>query len=1075
MNATPTPELWQRLKVLFEAALELPPERRAGFVQELGGADTLLREDLKALLKAHEEQSDWMDQPLVGRLDPDEAKDSLLAPGRVLLGRFEVVRHLGSGGMGDVYEAIDRDLGPGHGRIALKTVRRAIAENSAALARFKEEVVLARRVSGPHVCRIHELFVPVDTEAAGCCAFLTMEYLEGTTLADRLASLAETTGGALTLKDASAIAVQLCEALESIHQAGVIHRDLKPRNIMLCRSTGQSGLDSAGKDGAEKVVVTDFGLARVRARESANAETGLTRPGAVMGTPEYMAPEQLEGREASAATDIYALGLVLYEMVTGRQAFAASTPLGAAMRRAQRPTLASSLRREVPAAWDDVIRCCLEYEPERRFQSAREVMEELRKRRLVVWRFEQGQRIAVTPRGTMVAGALLVLLLAGTGWRWYRNSRYKPPPELALRWYERGRAALRQGSYLEATHALEQAIQVDSNFAMAHAGLAEALGELDFAQSAQREMLLASAPEQVRDLPELDRRYIEAVRRTLVRDYSAAAQNYEEILNALPEEPAERREAAYVDLGRAYERAGKVAETLAKYEQAARMTPDDPAPFLRMGILKSRTRDMVGAEADFETAEKIYAASSNREGEAEVAYQRGYAANEAAESEKAKTYLNESLKLAKEIGSVQLEARSLSQLSSLAYNDSHDDEAIADANQAIQLARDNGLEYWSTDGLMRLGNAYLDKEDFATAENYLQQSLRLATDNQHPRIEAAANLSLASLRGQQGKVEDEIRYAKAALPYYKDYGFMNAAAAAETLAVRGERSKGDLAAALADANALLALAQKTDSVLWEQRAEELIGSIDFEMDEFPSALKHFEKAFEASQQLHDSDPFQQVHKAYALVRLGRFADAKAALDMVAPEARKRNDLGEAAAHLRAQMELASDDPQGSLATVRQALASFPGIHTRIALELKEFEAVTEAESGQIGSAQKHVALMETLAEQDGGKQTVADARLAAAQVALLAKTPQLAISFIEAARPDFVTANRRDSIWRSLYVEAEARRAAGDVKGSADAAQKALDILDGIKQSWGDSAFNFYSSRPDYQRAMRELSKLRAT
>jgi hypothetical protein len=219
-----TPDLWRRLKPLFEQAIDLPEEERASFLDEACRGDELLRGELDALLRAHEQSADTLDRPLVL---PGLQRDSvdLLPAGHLIMGRFEIVRHLGSGGMGDVYEALDRDLGPGSGRIALKTVRRSIACDPAALARFKSEVVLARRVGGRHVCRIHELYVPSDAKAAGCRAFLTMEYLEGTTLADRLESLRQGADAALPIAEASSIAAQLCEALQTIHEAGVIHRD----------------------------------------------------------------------------------------------------------------------------------------------------------------------------------------------------------------------------------------------------------------------------------------------------------------------------------------------------------------------------------------------------------------------------------------------------------------------------------------------------------------------------------------------------------------------------------------------------------------------------------------------------------------------------------------------------------------------------------------------------------------------------------------------------------------------------------------------------------------------------------
>jgi tetratricopeptide (TPR) repeat protein len=191
-----------------------------------------------------------------------------------------------------------------------------------------------------------------------------MEYLEGVTLAERLER-----DGPLPLAEAEAIALQLCAAVQAIHDAGVIHRDIKSRNVML-----------APRKGATQVVMMDLGLARESA-VAPDGEEGLTVPGAVLGTPQYMAPEQFEGTQTTPATDIYALGVLLYEIATGKTPFRGATPMGMAVRRAKRPTPASSVREKLPRHWDAVINRCLEFDPELRYQSAKDVAEALRGRR----------------------------------------------------------------------------------------------------------------------------------------------------------------------------------------------------------------------------------------------------------------------------------------------------------------------------------------------------------------------------------------------------------------------------------------------------------------------------------------------------------------------------------------------------------------------------------------------------------------------------------------------------------------------------------------------------------------------
>jgi serine/threonine protein kinase/tetratricopeptide (TPR) repeat protein len=392
-----TPELYQRLKPLYEAALELPKDRRATYSVQACGDDQDLRRELQALLAAHETGTGTLDRPLFDFKRIGDPNPDALPEGTLLLGRFEILRHRGSGGMGDVYEARDLLLGPA--RIALKTIRPSIAQNPAILARFKEEVKLARQVNGPNICRIYELYVPPPEAACPCAAFLTMEFLDGVTLADRLAA-----EGPVAPKPALEIAAQLCAALQAIHQAGVVHRDLKPNNVMLLQ-----------RNGAEHVVVMDFGLARTASPDSAsrdapNADTGITIPGAIMGTPAYMAPEQFEAGEITPATDIYALGVVLYQLVTGQQPFAAPTPFAAAVRRGRRPDSPSSLRKGVPPVWDHVICKCIEFDPKNRYQSSDDVDRALRLPSLILRIRQRPVASAAAALGTaaLLSSSLLI-------------------------------------------------------------------------------------------------------------------------------------------------------------------------------------------------------------------------------------------------------------------------------------------------------------------------------------------------------------------------------------------------------------------------------------------------------------------------------------------------------------------------------------------------------------------------------------------------------------------------------------------------------------------------------------------
>ena len=351
-----TPELWDRLKPLFEAAVEKAPADREAFLATID-AEEEVRLELQELVKAFE-ASESTGESLAEqfqRLVP--AVTSALLPGDVLAGRFRIVRWLGRGGMGDVYEAEDLQLSE---TVALKTIHASIAGRPEVLARFKKEVHLARRLTGPNLCRIHELFVPLPDEPLGCGPFLTMELLEGVTLSEEIAR-----NGPLTWVRAREIALELCGALELMHSAGMIHRDVKTRNVMLAK-----------RHGITQVVLMDFGLAR-EVEPRSEGTTALTMAGELLGTPETMAPEQFAGGALSPATDIYAIGVVLYEMLTGREPFAASDAVQAAILRGSPAAPPSTLRPGLPRHLDRVIARCLEFNPQRRYQSTAELKRDL--------------------------------------------------------------------------------------------------------------------------------------------------------------------------------------------------------------------------------------------------------------------------------------------------------------------------------------------------------------------------------------------------------------------------------------------------------------------------------------------------------------------------------------------------------------------------------------------------------------------------------------------------------------------------------------------------------------------------
>ena len=318
-----------------------------------------------------------------------------ISPGQLLAGRFRIVQSIGRGGMGEVYEAEDLEL---REHVALKTVRREIATDLT-MSRFKREIHLARKVTHPNVCRIFDLF----HEGAGAerITFLTMELLKGETLHQRIQRT-----GRFDLNEALRLIQQMAAGLSAAHKAGVIHRDFKSSNVMLVPNE-----DSAGS----RAVITDFGLAR----STLNPESMATLSNEAIGTPAYMAPEQLDGREITFASDIYAFGIVIYEMVTGLLPFAGQSTLAAALQRLQSPP--PSPRLHVPDlddVWESSILRCLEPQPSDRFTDVEDLAKTLTGGTPVASRARAARVPGVRRRFLLVASLVLAaVLVAGLVFR----------------------------------------------------------------------------------------------------------------------------------------------------------------------------------------------------------------------------------------------------------------------------------------------------------------------------------------------------------------------------------------------------------------------------------------------------------------------------------------------------------------------------------------------------------------------------------------------------------------------------------------------------------------------------------
>ena len=376
---------WQRAEALFNAAMELPAGRRISFVCDACRDDPQFRDEVLALVRQAGLTDSLLDQSPVSKA----AAPKRLVPGDKV-GNFEVISLLGSGGMGEVYRARDVKLGR---EVAVKIIPSAYAIDVVRLARLEREARAASALNHPHICTVHGL-----EDYAGQ-PMIVMELVEGETLATRQAQ------GPLRLDRALAFAIQLADALAAAHRKGIVHRDLKPANVMLTKSG---------------VKVLDFGLAKVeQPLPGGSTITQVTQEGQIMGTLQYMSPEQVQGADTDARSDIFSFGLILYEMVCGKPPFKASNQaslIAAILHSEPEPiTVASG------TGLERILKRSLAKDPEDRWQSARDLMFELES--------VSEPQTAIAPSRRIwpwIAAAALLCVLAAAGGFLFASANRKP-------------------------------------------------------------------------------------------------------------------------------------------------------------------------------------------------------------------------------------------------------------------------------------------------------------------------------------------------------------------------------------------------------------------------------------------------------------------------------------------------------------------------------------------------------------------------------------------------------------------------------------------------------------------------
>jgi serine/threonine protein kinase/Tfp pilus assembly protein PilF len=1059
------PERWQKIDSVLQAVVAHPLAEREARLDEACAGDKSLRQAVESLLSFREKAEGFLEGPVLEDAADMFCEEEVELTTGQLIGSYQVETQLGSGGMGEVYLAEDTKLDR---KVAIKFLPSYLEQDELAKKRLIIEAKAAAKLDHPNICAVYEV-----KEEAGR-TFIVMQYVAGGTLGDRIKNQK------LDLCEALDICTQVVEALAEAHSRGIIHRDIKPGNIMLTAR--------------RQVKVLDFGLAKFVGsggveQSNTTRHSTLTRSGERPGTPPYMSPEQAKGAALDARSDLFAVGVILYECLTGERPFSGKNDREILHQVISfSPPPPSKLNPNVSPELDRIVLKALAKKPTARYQSAENLLADLRDLRASF----QAQNETVTrplPRGhdsskattlatlsdalrqppvyLSVTGVILGLaLLAYFIAPGLRAAPHRVAPE-AIHWYDKGTMALRNGAYYEASKALQQAVATDDKFALAHARLAEAYTELDYSDKAKDEIIRAQSLARELPMQQSDSLYLKAITSTVLRDFPPAVESYQQIAYQASDQ---ERANVYLDLGRAFEKNDQLKKARDSYQEATKLAPQEAAAFLRLGVACGVQQDFNCAFEAFRTAESLYQALSNHEGVTEVFYQRGFLLLDQGKLAEARTQLENALQLTKATGNLPQQIRVLQALSSGSAFEGNIVRAKQQATDAINLARNNGVENQVTSGLIWLGNAFLFRGDYSDAEAYYQQGLELAQRDKLRVNEAWARRQLGSLRSLQHNTEEALPYIEQALAFYEQGSYHHWTSLTLILLGRVHRDKGDYEAAMKTFNQLLQLGAQLGDQLQEGLAHVDIGNVLSYQEEYSKALHHFDESYSIFKSLK-----AEVYMAYAsqsrasvLWQLGRSEEGRTALD----EAESIADRGErpedtykqllAEIHLTySLLELSDWHLRESRVRSDKALDLTGDEYPAIAIQAKHTLALAQTRSGVMRGTRLLCENAIEMATGTGDPQLLSGAWLSCAESMLDSSSTQHALETALSAQQNFARFGKTDSEWRAWLIAARASKRLGNEAAAGEYASYAVNRLTELEQKWGSEAYNSYLTRSD--------------